>query len=124
MSEQSALSSQTEAVIRQYIKVTGEGDIDGVVDLYDDQGVFLPAPPETAIVRGKSAIREHYDAIISMIHKPQYQSVDVVVSGLQGSAELHCYFPELDEHRYIVDLFTTTSEGKIARMAAYRRETR
>jgi hypothetical protein len=118
----SDLSVQTRATAERYLELATAGDADAIADLYAEDSEFLPIPPNEVIVRGREAIRQHYRDHVSTVH-PKYESLNWMVDGLQCCVEIHAYVEGRDEHVYVVDIFTMTPDGLIARMAAYRRAT-
>jgi uncharacterized protein (TIGR02246 family) len=70
-----------ELVVRQYMELLHAADTDGIMKLYDDDAVFLPADRPTAA--GKSRIRETYVAIFKHVNFPEGESTteEVTIHG-------------------------------------------
>ena len=111
------------AIAEKYLGLATLGDADAIAELYAENAELLPIPPNTAVVKGRDAIREYYQKHLSNLH-PEYVSLDWTVDGRNCVVEIDSRVSGEAEHVYVVDIFTMTEDGKIARMAAYRRESR
>jgi hypothetical protein len=113
---------RTRLVAERYLELASAGDADAIADLYAEDAVFLPNPPHEVIVRGRDAIRQHYLEHVTAV-KPEFRSLRWIVNGGDCCLEFVAYLPARDALLFSVDVFTVNPDGKIARMAAYRRAT-
>ena len=118
-----AMGARSKAVAERYLAAASAGDTTTIADLYAEDAVFLPIPPNTLIVVGRDDIRRHYSEHVASVH-PRYADLFWIVDGLNVVVEIDAAHPGSDAHTYVVDVFTMTEEGRIARMAAYRRDRR
>lgn len=65
VSEQATEQRAAEHVVREYMRLLQAGDTDGIMNLYGDDAVFLPAGAPT--FSGKSAIRDAYALNFTMM---------------------------------------------------------
>ncbi|MCL6722970.1 nuclear transport factor 2 family protein [Klebsiella sp. T2.Ur] len=70
--EQSAEQNAAEIVVRRYMDLLHSGDIEHIMDLYDENAVFLPEGGTTMV--GKDKIRESYVALFKLISIPDGES--------------------------------------------------
>jgi uncharacterized protein (TIGR02246 family) len=117
------LSARSKAVAKRYLKAAEGGDTETIVDLYAEDAVFLPVAPHTKILRGRSEIRDHYAEHVSAIN-PRFVNLAWTVDGFNVVVEIDSEVPNRPHRNHVVDVFTMTSSGRIARMAAYRSNVR
>lgn len=70
--EQSEEQNAAEIVVRRYMDLLHSGDIEHIMDLYDENAVFLPEGGTTMV--GKDKIRESYVALFKLISIPDGES--------------------------------------------------
>jgi uncharacterized protein (TIGR02246 family) len=116
------IAARTRATAERYLELASAGDADAIAALYAEDAVFLPTPPHDVILRGRDAIRRHYAEHVSGMH-PVFEKLHWVVNGLECCVEIDATIPGEAAHSYIVDVFTMAEDGRIQRMAAYRRTT-
>ncbi|MBV9661762.1 MAG: nuclear transport factor 2 family protein [Acidimicrobiales bacterium] len=117
------MGSMSRSVAERYLQAASSGDTATIADLYDRDAVFLPIPPNTQIIQGLDDVRKHYANHVASVH-PHYVDLSWTVDGLNVIVEIEAEVPGQEDHTHVVDVFTMTEHGKIARMAAYRRDRR
>ena len=69
LSEESKEQEAAELVVRSYMEFLHSADTQSIMNLYDEDAVFLPANAPTAA--GKAKIRESYIATFERINIPE-----------------------------------------------------
>jgi len=121
--ERAVVGARSKDVAERYFAAASTGDTPTIIDLYADDAVFLPSPPNTAILVGQDQIRHHYSEHVASVH-PRYEQLFWIADGLNVVVEIDAAVPGADVHTFVVDVFTMTEQGRITRMAAYRRDHR
>jgi ketosteroid isomerase-like protein len=111
------------SVAERYLELASAGDTDAIAELYAEDAIFVPAqPPEPRLareVRGREAIRRHYrDHVAS--RRPRFTKLEFILDPPHCVVEIEAETVGSDAPVHIVDVFTI-ADGRIARMAAYRR---
>ncbi len=73
-----------EAVRNKLVKAILDGDVDGYVECFTDDGVLMH--PESPQVRGEAAIREYISAVTSAVRITELKLTPLVVDGGGGFA--------------------------------------
>ena len=81
LSEESKEQEAAELVVRSYMEFLHSADTQSIMNLYDEDAVFLPANAPTAA--GKAKIRESYIATFERINIPEGESTleEVTIHG-------------------------------------------
>jgi ketosteroid isomerase-like protein len=108
------------SVAEEYLRLAAAGDAAGIAELYAEDAEFVPIPPFRIVVRGRDAIRKHYEAHVSSV-RPEFLKLDWVVEGNKCVVEIESRPAGSDQIVQVVDVFTIADDGKIARMIAYKR---
>ncbi|UTI64861.1 nuclear transport factor 2 family protein [Paraconexibacter antarcticus] len=107
-----------ERVARSYIAASNRNDQQAMVDLFHDDAEWIPISPIEPR-RGKPAIAERYLNEVKAMNAPIIEDV-YVADSQRCVVEFVVAHPERG-HVPIVDVFDVDHEGRITRLAVYRR---
>jgi len=113
-------SQSAHRAVNEYFLRLPKRVLADVLDLFAEDAVVLPAPmPQTGPVAGKAAIRTLYEAWLKV--PMQFLELRVYDTERSSAVEIRVAVGEDARVLEVVDVFDLDDQGRIARMAAYKR---
>ncbi|PSR55416.1 hypothetical protein AHMF7605_18850 [Adhaeribacter arboris] len=107
-----------KAIAQRYIAFSNAVDYESIADLFDEDAEWIPISPIKPL-KGREAIRTAYLNQVKKVNKPIIND-KYFADGFTCIVEFEV---QIDENTIaaIVDVFTFNEQGKIIRLAVYKR---